>query len=140
MPENVQRPLPQVTPWSRPFWDAAAERRLLLQKCQSCDTLIMYPKLACPNCLGTDLGWTEASGKGTVYTYTVQVAGAPSGFEDAVPYVVAVIQLQEGVQLMSNIVGDGATEVECGDQVEVDFETPTGAEVVLPVFRLTDPR
>lgn len=140
MPENTPRPLPDVTPWSRPFWDAAAERRLLLQKCDSCQEVIMYPKRVCPSCLGSDLGWVEASGKGKIYTYTVQVAGAPSGFEDAVPYVVAVVRLEEGVQLMSNIVGEGATDVACDDPVEVDFEQVEGTDVVLPVFRLTGGR
>ena len=94
----------------------------------------MYPKRVCPACLGEDLGWREASGRGEVYTVTVQMAGPPSGFEDRLPYVLAVIRLEEGVQMMSNLVGPGSMEARCGDPVVADFET--AGEVTLPVFRL----
>ena len=96
----------------------------------------MYPKRFCPSCLGEDLGWREASGRGEIYTVTVQMAGAPSGFEDRLPYVLAVVRLEEGVQMMSNLIGPGAEEARCGDPVTVDFEQADG--VTLPVFRLAN--
>ena len=130
-----ERPLPQPTHYSQPFWDAAAKRKLVVQRCGECERAIMYPKLFCPFCLSDKLSWAEATGRGSVYTYTVQHRGGPSGFDDGVPYVLAVIQLDEGVQMMSNIVGEDATEVACGDRVEVDFETVDNSDVVLPVFR-----
>ena len=139
MMSNTQpsRPLPTPTHYSKPFWDAAASRKLVVQACNACQRTIMYPKRFCPGCFSADLGWREATGRGVVYTYTVQERGAPSGFADRVPLVIAVIALDEGVQMMSNIVGANALEVACGDRVEVDFEEVAGTGVVLPVFRLS---
>lgn len=128
------RPVPVPSRWSAPFWDAAREGRLVYQSCRTCEAKLMYPKRLCPSCLGEDLAWVDAAGTGEVYTYTEQVAGPPSGFEHLVPYVVAVIRLDEGVQLMSNIVGEGASETQCGDRVRVQFETVPDSDVVLPVF------
>jgi uncharacterized OB-fold protein len=127
------RPLPQPTQASRPFWEAASEGRLMIQRCNACSELIAYPKSFCPSCMSDDLGWIESEGRGTVYTYTVQERGAPSGFADRVPYVLAVVRLAEGVQLMTNIVGEDAGETRCGDAVAVEFEEAGG--VTLPVFR-----
>ena len=133
---SSRRPMPQPTPWSKRFWDAARQRRLAIQVCENCQTRIMYPKKYCPACLSEKLGWIDSRGRGEVYTYTVQVRSAPSVFADMVPYVIAVIRLDEGVQLMSNIVGDGAASVQCGDRVVVDFAPMPDSDVVLPVFRL----
>lgn len=132
------RPLPLPSELTRPFWEGAKERRLLVQSCNHCGAKIMYPKRFCPSCLGDDLGWVESTGKGTVYTFTVQERGAPSGFGEQVPYVLAVVRLEEGVQLMSNVIGPGAEDVACGDPVEVDFEEIEDGAAVLPVFRLVE--
>jgi uncharacterized OB-fold protein len=130
------RPTPVPSHWSEPYWKAARDGRLVYQSCPECGTATLYPKLVCPSCLGEQLTWLESAGTGEVYTYTEQVAGPPSGFEDLVPYVVAVVRLDEGVQLMTNIVGPGASGVHCGDRVEVGFHTVEGTETVLPVFSL----
>lgn len=134
MSATEHRPLPQPTPWSQPYWDAAARRRLLIQRCNACQALIAYPKPFCTSCQSGDLGWVEASGHGSVYTFTVQERGAPTGFHERVPYVLAVVRLEEGVQLMTNIVGDDAADTRCGDPVSVDFED-AGGGTWLPVFR-----
>ncbi len=130
------RPLPDSSPWSKPFWEAARNNKLVVQKCEDCSALHMYPKRLCPACLSENLGWVESAGTGELYTYTVQVAGPPSGFEDMVPYVIAVIRLDEGVQMMSNIVGPSADAAQCGDRVTVGFQTLEGTDTVLPVFTL----
>lgn len=130
------RPLPQPTPWSRGFWDAVQDRRLVIQRCRSCGELIMYPKRCCPACLGEDFEWLPASGRGALYTYTVQRAGPPSGFRGMLPYVVAVVRLDEGVQMMSNIVGGEPAELACDSPVVVDFEQVDETGFLLPVFRL----
>ena len=132
----MTRPTPVPSAWSAPFWEAARENRLTYQVCDSCSAATMYPKRLCPSCLGDTLTWTDATGTGEVYTYTEQVAGPPSGFEDLVPYVVAVVQLDEGVQMMSNIVGPEAASVQCGDRVSVAFHPIEGTDTVLPVFTL----
>ncbi|MEO3999925.1 OB-fold domain-containing protein [Mesorhizobium sp. CAU 1732] len=128
------RPLPVPSAWSAGYWQAAAERRFVVQECKSCDKAIMYPKRVCPHCLGENLGWRVSAGRGEIYAVTAQLAGPPTGFADHLPYVIAVIRLDEGVQLMSNIVGDGALGARIGDRVVVDFEEVEGT--VLPVFRL----
>lgn len=135
---DPDRPLPQPSELTKPFWDGVREERLLIQMCNDCDARIMYPKRFCPSCLSDDLGWVQSAGRGKVYTCTVQERGAPSGFRESTPYVLAVIALDEGVQLMSNIVGPGADGVACGDAVEVDFEDLEDGATVLPVFRLVE--
>jgi uncharacterized protein len=131
---SASRPLPHPSAWSKGYWEAAKERRFVVQECHACDKAIMYPKRVCPHCLGDDLGWRASPGRGEIYAVTKQLAGPPSGFEDRLPYALAIIQLDEGVQLMSNIVGDGASEAKIGDRVVVGFED--SGDAVLPVFRL----
>ena len=136
MTSASDRPVPRPSAWSAPFWEAARQGRLTIQVCNTCETRIMYPKKFCPQCMSEDLGWIDSLGDGEVYTFTVQVHGAPTGFADSAPYVLAVIRLDEGVQLLSNVVGEGALTVSCGDRVSVDFMPMSDSDVVLPVFRL----
>ena len=99
---------------SQPFWDATRDRHLLIQWCTSCDEPVFYPREACPRCLGTDLVWREASGRGRVYTFTVDFR-APDQ-----PVTVALVELDEGIRMMSNIVN--YTELEVGMPVSVSWE------------------
>ena len=117
-----QKPVPVVNPWAKPFWDAAAEKELKIQKCKDCDKHIFYPRNGCPFCGSDDLDWVKAAGTGTIYTYTVVENNPPSAFIQDLPYVVAVIRLDEGVQMLSNIVGCDPGDVECDMPVEVIFE------------------
>lgn len=130
------RPLPHPSAWSQGYWDAARERKLVVQQCQDCSKLNMYPKRFCPHCLSERLEWKPSKGKGTIYSVTTQLAGPPTGFAESLPYVIAIIQLEEGVQLMSNIVGENRLDARIGDSVDVDFEV-VDDQVTLPVFRLT---
>lgn len=131
----MSRPVPTPSPWSAPYWQAAKAHQLVIQGCRSCNTLIMYPKRFCPHCLGEDLDWRQAKGTGEIYTVTVQRAGAPSGFESDTPYVLAVVKLDEGVQMMTRIIGPDAEAAQCGDRVTVEFEDIPDAQMTLPVFR-----
>jgi uncharacterized OB-fold protein len=131
---SAARPLPHPTAWSKGYWEAAKEMRFVVQECRTCDRAIMYPKRVCPHCLGDKLGWRASPGRGEIYAVTTQLLGPPSGFEDRLPYVLAIIRLDEGVQLMSNVVGDSATDAKIGDRVKVGFEDL--GDVVLPVFEL----
>ena len=129
-----QKPVPVVNPWAKPFWDAAREERLTIQKCTDCGKNIFYPRIACPECFSSNVEWVEASGRGTVYTYTVVENNCPSAFVVDLPYVVAVVRLEEGVQLLSNIVGCDPYEVTCDMPVEVVFEK-LDDEFTLPKFK-----
>ncbi len=130
------RPLPDASPWSAPYWEAAKEKKFVIQSCQDCGQPIMYPRKFCPHCLSSNLEFRSSAGTGEIYTLSTQVAGPPSGFADRLPYIIAVIRLDEGVQLMSNIVGEDRESAKIGDRVSVDFETAEDGETVLPVFRL----
>ncbi len=132
--EIPEKPSPEVTPWARPFWDAAKEERLILQKCKDCDKHIFYPRIACPHCLSDNIEWVEASGKGTLFSYSVVENNAPSAFTNDIPFVVALIRLEEGVQMLSNMVDCDFGELECDMPVEVTFEK-LNDEFTLPKFR-----
>ena len=101
-----KRPFPEPTPETQAYWDACGEHRLTLQRCLDCpgNPAYFYPRPFCPTCLSRNVEWFEASGRGKLHTYVFAHRGAP-GFDDAVPYVIAVVELEEGPRMMSNIVG-----------------------------------
>lgn len=133
--KDYRKPLPKATPWSKFFWDGCKEGKLYIQHCNDCKRKIFYPKLYCPFCLSKDLIWIQASGKGQIYSYMVVYAYQPTEFEEDVPYVVAIIDLEEGVRMMSNIVDCDPEDVRCDDPVEVVFDKVT-QDFTLPKFRL----
>jgi uncharacterized OB-fold protein len=115
------RPLPRPSNFTRPFWDAAREKKLVIQYCPDSGRYQFYPR---PNSLYTgkrNLEWRPVSGKGTVYTYTV-TRRAPPGFRGTEPYVVATIELDEGVRMMARLVNCPIDEVEIGMPVRVVWE------------------
>jgi uncharacterized OB-fold protein len=132
--KEYKKPLPQPTPWSKPFWDGCKRHELLIQKCKDCQQTTFYPKLFCPNCLSPNLEWVKASGRGVVYTFTLVQSYQPTEFSEDVPYIVAVINLEEGVRMMSNIVQCDPKKVKCDMEVEVVFDQIT-PEFTLPKFR-----
>ena len=105
------------------FWDATAEGRLLLPKCQDCAGLIWFPRPFCPQCGSLNIDWVQASGKGTIYSFTVNRRGAGDlvEYKDPVPYVLAYVELEEGPRIMTNIVGCDPDSVRIGQAVEVVF-------------------
>jgi uncharacterized OB-fold protein len=127
--------LPQPTPETRPYWDAAREGRLVLPWCEACGQPHFYPRALCPHCGGARLSWRQASGRGRLHTYVINHKAA-KGFEERVPYVIAVVELEEGPRLMTNIeIADPTPEALRIDMpVEVAFRMVT-REVTLPVFR-----
>jgi uncharacterized OB-fold protein len=85
------------------FHAGLAEGKLLIQVCNACKTKMLYPRYRCISCHTDDLGWTEASGKGTLHSYTVLRAIVPAGFEDELPYGLGIVKLEEGVQLLGRL-------------------------------------
>ncbi len=132
--DTPQKPSPIVNPWAKPFWEATREGKLIIQKCEDCQKYVFYPRTACPFCFSDNLGWVEASGKGTVYSFTVVENNAPSAFLADMPYVVAMIDLEEGVRMLSNIVECDLKALRCDMPVEVTFEK-LNEEFTLPKFR-----
>jgi uncharacterized OB-fold protein len=121
-------PVPEVAddPATRPFWDGIRAGRLLLEQCQACQAVIWYPRGFCPRCGCADTGWIEASGRGTVYTYTV-ARRSFGRWGAAVPYVIAYVELAEGPRVLSNVVETAPDEVSVGMQVEVVMKPGGGA-------------
>ena len=132
--KEYKKPLPTPSPWSRPFWEGCKKRELLIQHCKDCGANIFYPKLYCPSCLSPNIEWIKASGRGKVYTFTVVHNYPPTAFAEDIPYVVAVVKLEEGVQLMSNIIGCEPEQVKCDMEVEVVFDDVTD-EFTFPKFK-----
>ena len=128
-------PIPVSTPESRPFWDAARRHELRLPWCRTCGRFFFYPRAACPHCLASDIEWRRASGRGTLHTFTVVHRGARN-FPLGPPYVIAIVALEEGPRLMTNLVDvepDPAT-IRIGMPVEVVF-VDVATDVTLPRFR-----
>lgn len=130
---NQNLPPPIVNPDSQAYWDGAREDRLMIRKCKSCGTAHFLPRYLCPACWSTELDWIPASGRGTVHSYTVIRRAPLPEFIDRVPYVVALIDLEEGPRMMANILGDSALDTRIGDQVEVCFEQ-RGESAKVPQF------
>jgi hypothetical protein len=128
---------PPVGVESTAFWEATRESRLLVQWCTSCDRGVFYPRVFCPHCGGgaDALEWRTASGRATVYAAVVehkpQAAGA--NFSGGEPYCVALVDLEEGVRLLTNVVGCPPEEVRCGMPVSVTWE-PLSDGRRLPLF------
>ena len=120
-------PEPSINMETEAYWAAAKEGRFLLKKCNACGETHYYPRAICPYCLSSDTEWYEASGKGTIYTYSVMRRGDT-------PYAIAYVTLDEGVTMMSNIVDCDLDTLAIGQAVEVTFK-PTEGDQALPVFR-----
>mgnify|MGYP003960778603 FL=1 len=132
--QTPEKPDPLVNNWARPFWDGTREEKLLIQKCLDCQQHIFYPRMACPFCFSDNIEWVEASGKGTIYAFTVVEGNAPSPFLQDIPYVVAVIILEEGVRMLSNIVECDVDALQCDQTVEVIFAKKND-EFTMPMFK-----
>jgi len=135
---EVSLPIPIPNADSLPYWTAAREGRLMIRKCGSCGSLHFMPRYLCPICWSDNLEWIEAKGTGTVHSFTVIRRAPLPAFAARVPYVVALIDLEEGPRLMANILGDDSLSVVIGDRVKVTFED-RGEGAMLPQFnRLND--
>lgn len=133
MPDIMPTIPPQPTNASRPFWDACQEHRLVLQQCGGCEQYIFYPAYVCPHCGDDRLEWQQVSGRGRVHSFSIIHHPADPVFAESTPYVLALIELEEGPTMMSNIVGENRFDTAIGDAVEVVFENAGG--FTLPRFR-----
>ena len=135
---GYSKPLPAVQPWTEEFWKATKQHKLLIQECSDCQEKIFYPRKVCPECWSSNLGWSEASGKATVFSHTVTMDMVEPKFMEDLPYVLALVDLKEGVRMMTRIVDCDPEDVHIGMDVEVAFEDVTD-EIALPMFRPVDP-
>lgn len=136
-PTTMQRVQPPVTPLTEPFWEATREGRYLLQWCLDCGEPIFYPREICPRCLDSNLEWREASGDATVYAVTVEHRPQDKRNTELAPYVVALVDLAEGVRVLSNVIGCPPDDVSVGMAVRLTWE-PLEDGRRLPQFEPAD--
>lgn len=131
---GYQKPLPVPDIDTKEFWEGCKRHQLLLPKCQDCGTYRFPPGPMCPQCRSTRTQWAVASGRGKVYSWVVVHHPILPIFAPEVPYAVALIELEEGVRMASNIVDCRPQDIRADMPVEVVFEDVT-SEVTLPKFR-----
>jgi uncharacterized OB-fold protein len=133
------RPLPQPTVLTEGYWRAAADRQLVVQRCDDCGLFRHYPQPLCPDCQSPRWTWTPVSGRGSVYTFTITHQAFHPAWSNRVPYAVATVELEEGVRMVTDLPSEDVERVAIGMPVEVFFEEHEGANgrrVTLPRFRL----
>jgi uncharacterized protein len=130
----IARPLPDLRNAGARFWRAAATGTLLLPRCIGCERVFWHPRPRCPYCGSDRVEWTPSGGKGVIHTYTIVRQAADPYFRARLPYAVAMIDLDDGVRLMSNIVETPLDALHIGLRVEVVFEA-AGEDLAIPLFR-----
>ena len=133
--KKYKKPLPRVDEESKGFWEACQRHQLYVQKCRACDALRYYPRALCTNCMSSDTQWLKCSGRGKVYTFTTTYQNQAPGFRESIPYIMAYVELEEGVKMLTNIIDCAPEQAKIGMPVEVVYEDVTPA-VTLAKFRL----
>jgi hypothetical protein len=128
------RPIPEVDPQLAPFFAAAREGKLVVQRCAGCGAHRFPPRELCSTCLSTESRWVEVSGRGEIFSFNVMHQIYHPAFATEVPYAVVVVKLAEGPKMISNLVDCPVGEIRIGMPVEVVFES-VSPEVTLPKFR-----
>lgn len=128
---------PRPTPETAVYWDGCRDGKLMIQRCSACGHYQFYPRLVCTECMRTPVEWVQASGRGTVVSYTVVRQAISDAYAAQVPYVVALIRLDEGPTLMSNVIDGDPERMTIGMPVEVVFET-WSEDLTVPKFRACD--
>ena len=126
--------LPTPDPLTLPYWEACKRHELMIQECSQCGTRQFYPRSICTSCSDLDLSWVQASGSGTVVSWTVARLPVSPAYADDVPYVIALIKLDEGPVMMAQIVDSDPDSIQTGMPVDVCFEEWT-EDITMPNFR-----
>jgi uncharacterized OB-fold protein len=137
MTNDAAYPAPVPNADSKTYWEAAARDELVLRRCSACGKHHFPPRYLCPRCWSDELEWTRSAGKGVVYSFTVMHRAPMPAFAQRVPYVVALIDLDEGPRMMAIILGDDALETTVGDRVSVCFEERAGGSKLPQFMRST---
>ena len=125
-------PLPTPSPLSRPHWEGCREGVLRVQRCSECGDFVFIPRIGCPRCLRETLEWVESSGRGTVYSHSV--VHRPQRPEFEAPYIVAIVELEEGWHMLTNLIDCEIDDVRIGMNVEVAYRKMSD-EITLPYFQ-----
>lgn len=134
---ELDRPLPQpITPEARPYWDGLREHRLMLPRCRDCGKAFFYPRVLCPFCHGAAIDWIQASGRGRLYSFEIAYQTINKAFKVKPPYVLAMVELEEGPRMMSNLINVAADPavLRCDMPVEIVFHQLTD-DITVPLFQ-----
>ena len=131
---EYKKPLPVIQPFTEAFWEGARNGKLLVQTCNECRARIFFPRRQCPACWSDNLGWIEASGRATIYAFSITYEGVEAVFREDLPIVLAWVDLPEGIRMQTNIIDCDPDSVAIGQEVEVVFKQVTDA-ITLPYFR-----
>ena len=136
MVDDYKLPLPNSQPESDFYWEKAKAHELWLRKCNECRVVYFYPRDICPDCYSMNVEWVQSSGKATLHAYAIAERGPTPAFRDAVPYVTAIVELDEGPRMPTNLVDVPMDEehIKVGMALEVTFDDVTSS-VTLPKFR-----
>jgi uncharacterized OB-fold protein len=132
--KRYEKPLPALDEESRPFWEATKRHELYVQRCRDCGFVQFQPRAVCVDCLSSNVQWVKCSGRGKIYTFTVTNQNPARGFRDTLPYIIAHVELEEGVKILADVVDCKPEQVKIGMPVEAVFADVT-PEVTLVNFR-----
>ena len=133
---EYKKPIPGVSADTIQYWEALREHKLMLPKCQDCGKISFPPRTFCPACMSLDTQWTELSGRATVHTFSVVYQNGTPGFAEEVPYVVGYVTLDEGPQMMTNVIDVDPQKVEIGMKVEIVYKDVM-SDLTMPYFKPT---
>lgn len=131
------RPLPAKSQEGMPFWEGCRRGELLLQQCNKCHLFQWFPRAYCRDCSHDSFTWVQASGRGKVVSSSIVRKPINKSFATLVPYVIAIVELDEGIRMMTNLIDAVSRKIKTGDVVQVEFEKQN-EDVTIPVFRLVD--
>ena len=133
---DYRKPVPTPSPDTQRYWEGCKSHELWLPFCRACQSFFFYPRQFCPECFGWDIEWRRASGRGKVYSYAIQYRAFHPGWSDETPYVTALVELDEGPRLYTNLIDvePDPKNIQCDMAVEVVFED-ISEEIALPKFR-----
>lgn len=133
--KKYEKPLPEFRPETKPFWDACKNHELVIPRSKTTGEYFFYPRAFSPgDDMTDDIEWVKASGKAKVWTFAIHHMGPTKAYKGDPPYVVALVETDEGVKMMTNVVDCDPKDVHIDMEVEVVFDDVTD-EVTLPKFR-----
>ena len=133
---EADRPIPNpMTPEAKPYWDGLRQGKLMLPSCTDCRKPFLYPRVICPTCGGRNIAWTQASGKGRLYSFEIAHQVLNKAMKVTPPFVLAMVELAEGPRLLSNLINvePDPKVVRCDMPVQIVFHKLTD-EVTIPLF------
>ena len=130
---EYKKPLPQPSAVSQEFWAGLQKREIRLPRCRQCQKLVFYPRTICPHCMAMEFDWVKVSGNGKVYSFTIVRRAMIPAFQEGTPYVLAIVELDEGPRVTTNIVNCGVDAVRVDMPVRATYDDVT-ADITLLKF------